>query len=116
MGERSNFALLPVAKRAMQQILEWGVPEIAETSGALNRRLAEAAKELGFTAPAEHLRAAHYLCLRRKTAIPKELTGELARERVFVSVRGSSIRVTPHVYNTVEDCDRLIACLRRIAK
>lgn len=116
MGERSNFALLPAAMRAMQQILEWSVSEIAETSGALNRRLAEAAKELGFTAPAEHLRAAHYLCLRRKVAIPKELTGELAREKVFVSVRGSSIRVTPHAYNTVEDCDRLIACLRRIAK
>ncbi len=39
----------------------------------------------------------------------------LAREKVFVSVRGSSIRVTPHVYNTAEDCERLIACLRRIA-
>jgi len=39
----------------------------------------------------------------------------LAREKVFVSVRGCSIRVTPHVYNTREDCERLIACLGRIA-
>lgn len=116
MGERSNFALLPAAMRAMQQIVQWGVTAIAETSGALNRHLAEAANDLGFSAPAEPLRAAHYLCLRRKTAIPKELMGELAREKVFVSVRGSSIRLTPHVYNTLEDCDRLIACLRRIAK
>jgi selenocysteine lyase/cysteine desulfurase len=53
--------------------------------------------------------------LRREAAIPKELPEMLAREKVFVSVRGSSIRVTPHVYNTVEDCERLIACLRRIA-
>ncbi len=37
----------------------------------------------------------------------------LAREKVFVSVRGSSIRVTPHVYNATEDGERLIACLRR---
>jgi selenocysteine lyase/cysteine desulfurase len=37
----------------------------------------------------------------------------LARERVFVSVRGASIRVSPHVYNTFEDCDRLIACLNK---
>lgn len=115
MGERANFALLPAAIRAMQQILEWGVAAVAETSGALNRRLSEAAAELGFTAPAEPLRAPHYLCLRRNGPIPEDLTEVLAREKVFVSVRGSSIRVTPHIYNTVQDCDRLIACLRGLA-
>ena len=115
MGERSNFALLPAAIRAMEQILEWKVTQISETCGAMNRRLAAAAAELGFGAPVEPFRAPHYLCLRRKAALPKKLSETLAREKVFVSLRGSSIRVTPHVYNTAEDCERLIACLRRIA-
>jgi selenocysteine lyase/cysteine desulfurase len=115
MGERSNFALLPAAVRAMKQLLEWNVAQISETAGALNRQLASAAADMGFSAPAEPLRAPHYLALRRKTAIPKELPEMLAREKVFVSVRGSSIRVTPNAYNTAEDCERLIACLRRIA-
>jgi selenocysteine lyase/cysteine desulfurase len=115
MGERSNFALLPAAVRAMKQLLEWKVAEISETAGTFNRRLAEAAAEMGFSAPAEPLRASHYLALRRKTAIPKELPEMFAQEKVFVSVRGSSIRVTPHVYNTAEDCERLVACLRRFA-
>ncbi|MGD0825720.1 MAG: aminotransferase class V-fold PLP-dependent enzyme, partial [Terriglobales bacterium] len=115
MGERANFALLPAAVRAMKQLLEWDVAQVSETAGALNRRLAEAAAEIGFSAPAEPLRAPHYLALRRKTAIPRELPEMLAREKVFVSIRGSSIRVAPHVYNNIEDCDRLIACLRRIA-
>jgi selenocysteine lyase/cysteine desulfurase len=115
MGERSNFALLPAAVRAMKQLLEWDVAQISETAGALNRQLANAAADLGFSAPAEPWRAPHYLALRRKEAIPKQLPEMLAREKVFVSVRGSSIRVTPHVYNTAEDCERLIACLRRIA-
>jgi selenocysteine lyase/cysteine desulfurase len=115
MGERANFALLPAAVGAMKQLLEWDVAQISETAGALNRHLAEAAADLGFSAPAEPLRAPHYLSLRRKAAIPKELLEMLAREKVFVSVRGSSIRVTPNVYNTVEDGERLIACLRRIA-
>ena len=116
MGERSNFALLPAAVRAMKQLLEWEVVQISETAGALNRQLANAAANLGFFAPAEPWRAPHYLALRRKTGVPKELPELLAREKVFVSVRGSSIRVTPHVYNRVEDCERLIACLRRIAR
>jgi selenocysteine lyase/cysteine desulfurase len=115
MGERSNFALLPAAVRAMKQLLEWDVAQISETAGALNRQLANAAADLGFSAPAEPWRAPHYLALRRKEAIPKELPEMLAREKVFVSVRGSSIRVTPNVYNTAEDGERLIACLRRIA-
>jgi selenocysteine lyase/cysteine desulfurase len=114
MGERSNFALLPAAVRAMKQLLEWDVTQISETAGALNRRTAEAAAEMGFQAPAEGRRAPHYLALRRKTGIPKELPELLAKEKVFVSVRATSIRISPHVYNTVEDCDRLIACLRRI--
>ena len=115
MGERANFALLPAAVRAMKQLQEWTVAEISETAGVLNRHLARAAADLGFSAPSEPLRAPHYLSLRRKAAIPKELPEVLAREKVFVSVRGSSIRVTPNVYNTVEDGERLIACLRRIA-
>jgi selenocysteine lyase/cysteine desulfurase len=115
MGERSNFALLPAAVRAMKQLLEWEVAQISETAGALNRQLAKAAADIGFSAPSEPWRAPHYLALRREEAIPKELPEMLAREKVFVSVRGSSIRVAPHVYNTPEDCERLIACLRRIA-
>ncbi len=111
MGERSNFALLPAAVRAMKQLLEWDVTQISETAGALNRQIAAAAAELGFSSPPEDLRAPHYLCLRRKTGIPRELPEMLAREKVFVSVRGSSIRVTPNVYNSAADCERLIACL-----
>jgi selenocysteine lyase/cysteine desulfurase len=115
MGERSNFALLPAAPRAMKQLLDWGVAEISETAGTLNRQLAAAAAEVGFSSPPEELRAPHYLCLRRKAGIPAELPDILARQKVFISVRGSSVRVTPHVYNSATDGDRLIACLRQIA-
>ncbi len=115
MGERSNFALLPAATRALKQLLEWGVEEISETAGALNRQLAAGALDLGFSSPPEELRAPHYLCLRRQAGIPEELPEILARKKAFVSVRGSSIRVTPHVYNSANDAERLISCLREIA-
>jgi selenocysteine lyase/cysteine desulfurase len=116
MGERANFASIPAAVRAMQQILDWGIEKISAVSASHNQYLAEAAAELGFTAPKEPLRAPHYLCLRKAEPITSELTLTLAREKVYVSVRGTSMRVTPQVYNTREDCDRLIACLKRMAK
>src|SRR5882757_70752 len=115
MGERSNFALLPAATHALKQLLEWGVAEISETAGSLNRQLAVAAVDLGFSAPPDDLRAPHYLCLRRKAGIPEGLPEILARQKVFVSVRGSSVRVTPHVYNSARDMERLISCLEQIA-
>src|SRR4030081_232406 len=115
MGERSNFALLPAATYAMKQLLEWGIAEVSETAGAINRQLAADAAEAGFSSPPEHLRAPHYLCLRRQAGIPAGLPEILARQKVFVSVRGSSVRVTPHVYNSTNDAERLIACLRQIA-
>jgi selenocysteine lyase/cysteine desulfurase len=115
MGERSNFALLPAAVRAMKQLLEWDVAQISETAGGLNRQLASAAAELGFSSPPEDLRAPHYLCLRKKDGISRELPERLAREKVFVSVRGSSIRVAPNVYNSAGDAERLISCLRQNA-
>jgi selenocysteine lyase/cysteine desulfurase len=116
MGERSNFALLPAAKRAMEQLLEWGVAEISETVGALNRRLAQSTAELGFLSPPEHLRAPHYLTLRSQEGIPSSLPELLARQKVLVSVRGSSVRVAPHVYNSSADIERLISCLTQITR
>ncbi len=115
MGERSNFALLPAATRALKQLQDWGIAEISGTAGALNRQLALMAAEIGFSSPPEHLRAPHYLCLRRKAGIPEGLSETLASQKVFVSVRGSSIRVTPHLYNSANDVERLLACLRQIA-
>ena len=113
MGERSNFALLPAAVRAMQQIQEWDVTRISETLGAYARELAAAAADLGFTSSPEHLRAPHYLCLRKQEGFSRELPEVLAREKVYVSVRGTAIRVAPHVYNSAADAGRLISCLKQ---
>jgi len=116
MGERANFALMPAAERALEQILEWSVAKISATCGALTRQVATVVSEFGFSSPSEQLRAPHYLCLRRKSGIPPDFTNLLARERVFISVRGNSARVTPHVYNSADDVERLVTCLQRIAK
>lgn len=113
MGERSNFALLPAAKRAMEQVLVWGVAEISETIASLNSQLAARAAEVGFLSAPEGLRAPHYLCLRGKQGISSKMVEALARQKVYVSVRGSSVRVTPHVYNSTADIERLISALQQ---
>jgi selenocysteine lyase/cysteine desulfurase len=44
---------------------------------------------------------------------PDDLAIRLAEEKVFVSVRGRSLRVSPHLYNTEEDVRHLFDSLAR---
>ncbi|HSH70982.1 MAG TPA: aminotransferase class V-fold PLP-dependent enzyme [Deferrisomatales bacterium] len=111
VGERSNFALLPMAVAALEQLREWGVPAIQRTLAATTARIARGAGKLGLTVAPAPLRAGHLLGLRFPAGIPNGLPERLARERVYVSVRGDSIRVAPHLYNDAADVERLLATL-----
>lgn len=113
VGERSNFALVPAAEAGIRQILEWGVGDVSETIASLTDRILSGVRGLGLEAPPAAARAPHYLALRLSREAPEDLPARLAEDNVFVSVRGPSIRVTPHVYNTHEDVDRFLDVLRR---
>jgi selenocysteine lyase/cysteine desulfurase len=114
VGERSNFALVPAAEAAIRQILEWGVDNVCETVEEMADSIVERVAPLGLTALPKSLRAPHYLGLQMETGLPPRLLPELARRNVYVSVRGDSIRVTPHVYNTPQDCDRFVQALTAV--
>ena len=115
MGERANFALMPMAMAAIQQILEWGVAEIAETLTVRNREIAERASEVGFRYVPHHLRAGHFLGLRAPDGLPERIVERLAESNVEISLRGGdALRITPHLWNNEADVDRLFAVLERI--
>jgi len=111
MGEKSNASQLSGASAAMTQILDWGVENIAETLRAKTDFIAEALAGTDIFPVARHLRAPHYLGLRFAGGIPDGLLAELSAKNIFVSVRGSSMRVTPHLYTTEADISRLIDAL-----
>ncbi len=112
MGERSNFALMPVVETALQQILDWGIPEIYAALGDRNRALVERTEPFGFEVVPERFRGAHYLGLRRPAGLPDDLVPQLAAKGVYVSRRGACLRITQHLYNTDADADRLLDALR----
>jgi selenocysteine lyase/cysteine desulfurase len=113
MGERSNFTLLPMAIAALEQIHRWTVPEIASTVAALTGALADGARELGLEVAPEPCRCPHLIGLRFPDRLPHDLVQELANKHIHVSLRGRSIRVSPHVYNTMGDVQRLLEVLER---
>ncbi|MCH8685317.1 aminotransferase class V-fold PLP-dependent enzyme [Pedomonas mirosovicensis] len=112
MGQRSNFALMPVAKAALEQLLAWGPANTAETLAALTARIAGAAAELGAESQPAHLRSPHYLGLRFARGLPDNFAAGLAARNVHVSLRGDRVRITPHLYNDEEDVARLLEALK----
>ena len=114
VGERSNFVLLPMANAAMQQVLDWGVENISETVGQLTDQIEQRAAEYNVgTIPAGR-RGRHMTGLHLGPDAPEDLAARLAEENVFVSVRGDSVRVSPHLYNTETDVDRLFEVLANV--
>ncbi len=111
MGQAPNFALLPMVCTALEQLLDWGVPQIQATLTGKTEAIATRAARLGLTASDASLRAGHFLGLGFGGKPPAGLPERLAAEGVHVSLRGDTLRVTPHLYNDAEDVDRLFAAL-----
>jgi selenocysteine lyase/cysteine desulfurase len=113
MGERSNFINLPMAIAALRQLGEWGVANIAGTLAPLVDAAAEAAAELDLEAPPAAHRAPHMIGLRRRNGFAPDLVRALGAQRIHVSMRGDALRLSPHLYNTHADIERLFTALRR---
>jgi len=113
VGECANFHTIPAVMAALQQILDWGVPAIAKTLAARNADIARRAAALGLEGLDAERRAGHFLGLRVPRGIPEGLLGALRKAGVYLSVRGDSLRVTPHLYNNDADVDRLMHALEQ---
>jgi selenocysteine lyase/cysteine desulfurase len=109
MGERANFALLPVAAEAIRQLLEWGVADIAETLGVMTAAIEARLLEREVTG--QKARAPHFLSVRFPGGMPDGIEDRLAAADVHVSLRGDRMRITPHLYNDEVDSERLLAAL-----
>jgi len=110
MGERSNFALLPVVGAALGQLLDWGVANIAKTLGAMTEALEARLRERDVVARSG--RAPHFLSVRFPGGLPEGIEERLAAADVHVSLRGDWMRITPHLYNDEGDAERLLSALR----
>ena len=112
VGERSNFALMPVASAALETVLDITPQRIGDIAGARSREIADGLGALGFTAEPDELRSPHYLSMRAPDGAPEDLTARLADEKIFVSQRGPRMRITPHVHVTDNDVARLLAAVK----
>jgi selenocysteine lyase/cysteine desulfurase len=115
VGERSNFALLPVVVAALRQLLDWQVERIAESLAAMTNHIAVRLERSGFSLPPQELRAPHILGV----AVPpgaSDIVTRLAEQQIHISQRGNLLRISPHLHVSDNDIDRLCDALHAIVQ
>ena len=111
MGQFTQFVLAPMASAALQQILDWGIASIEQSLSHLTDDIAQRALAAGYdVAPAEQ-RSRHMIGVRFRNGLPAKLAATLSAAKVYVSIRGDSVRISPHLYNDTADIDRLFAAI-----
>jgi selenocysteine lyase/cysteine desulfurase len=113
VGERSNFALMPMAVAALKQILDWDPACIQAYCDELFRPAIDELSSIGFNVESRDWRGAHLFGIRMPPSINLAmLNDDLQRANVAVALRGSALRIAPNVYNDETDVQALMSCLR----
>lgn len=115
VGEYSNFVLLPMVHAALDQLLAWQPARIQAYCQTLTQPLVSYLQQHDMEVAAADYRAHHLLGL----ILPEDtdqaaMLEELQQRKLYVSVRGRSMRISPHVYNTPEDIAALIEALDEV--
>jgi selenocysteine lyase/cysteine desulfurase len=114
VGEFSNFIHLPMLDQALQQLEAWNIDAVQQYSADLIQPLLHFLNEAGYWIEDEEYRANHLFGILLPAHVDKQqLLKELQYNHVFVSVRGDSVRVSPHVYNEERDIQALIDVLKK---
>jgi selenocysteine lyase/cysteine desulfurase len=110
VGQRTHFETTPAAVAALRQLLDWEVPRIAATLGQVTGRMQGEVEALGLPLTSSD-RVPHMLGISLPGQARATVAQALADAGVHVGVRGSSLRVSPHLWTTDQDIERLVGAL-----
>jgi selenocysteine lyase/cysteine desulfurase len=112
VGQRSHLETTPMAVAALRQLLDWEVPRIAATLGRLTGRIQREVEAIGLRLTSSD-RVPHMLGIGLPGKALGAVAAALADAGVHVGVRGSSLRVSPHLWTTDQDVERLVGALTK---
>lgn len=114
VGESSNFILTPMLIKAIEQLIEWTPAAIQQYCKTISTKTVQELKELGCFIEEDNFRAHHLFGVYLPENINLEnLKARLQQQNIFVSFRGKAMRVSPNVYNSEEDFNRLLNVLMK---
>ncbi len=115
VGETNDFIKIPMLVNSFEQILDWKVSEIQAYCKGLLKPLCDFMAENGSFLESERYQAKHLIGFQLNQKLnAQEVMENLKKNQIYLSVRGTSLRVSPNVYNTEDDIKKLIEVLKNI--
>jgi len=112
---RANPSLIAMLEAACQLLIEWQPNRIRNYLLEIERKPVERLRALGFDIADETQRCANLFGVKLPSTLdPEACRQHLARQQIHVSVRGSAVRVSPHVYNDEGDLEKLVDALEQL--
>lgn len=117
VGEHSNFILVPMMLEALKQIEFWGIQNIQDYCRDLNAHIIPELEDVGYFIEKDGGRGEHLYGIYLPTGLEAStVKAALENDSIYVSVRGASVRISPHVYNDHEDMAVLKDALLAVVK
>ncbi len=111
MGESSNFIMVPMLIKAIEQLLEWQPKNIQEYCEEISTSAIEQLRAKNYFIEDDAYRANHLFGVYLPNDIDmKTIKQQLMERNIYVSYRGKAIRVASNLYNTKADFDAFLAC------
>jgi selenocysteine lyase/cysteine desulfurase len=109
---RANPLLIMMLDKSCELLSDWQAERIRAYTLSIARDFVKAAQNKGYGIEEESKRAGNIFGIRPPTGTDLDaIRLKLAEQKIYVSVRGTAIRVSPHVYNNREDFSRLASAL-----
>ena len=115
-GEHSSTILMPMLQTALEQLLDWGVEQIAAHCESLFGVLVDALAGSDYRIQPLAQQHGHLFGI----GVPnpdnrlRRLAQELEAANIYVSIRGSSLRVSTHIFNDENDVLALARTLKAV--
>lgn len=111
MGEFPQINLAPMAIAGLKQIINWEIDTIQTTIKKLTDRIIDYKIKMNIY---DHnaISAGHIASIPLNNMDVHALKERLQNNKVVVSFRATSIRISPHMYNDIDDIDKLLYCLQ----
>ena len=114
VGQTSNFLLTPILIEGLKQIQKWGVLQIHNYCFSLFNEIKNELSPIGVGFEENDYIYPHLFSLKLPNRVsPEAMKTNLEKNKIYVSLRGSYIRVSLNVFNNKNDIDALKNCIQK---
>ena len=112
VGQTSNFLLTPILIEGLKQIQQWGVQQIHDYCFSLFTEIKTGLSPSGIGFEENDYIYPHLFSLKLPDGVsPEAMKTTLEKNNIYVSLRGSYIRVSINVFNNKQDIEALKECI-----